>query len=379
MIYLDFAASTPMVAEAQAVLTVTSKVDFANPSSAHKLGKNLMKRLDEVRADFLQSVNADKEYQFYFTSSATESNNLVIQGLTLPAEADYFCSQADHPSVTAPMGFVARETLNKIEHNSSGQVDRETLLNQVCGKSGIVVLSHINNISGIRTPIKELSAQIKEIAPKMHIHIDGAQAFSKFPLSLLESGIDSYAVSGHKMGGPKGVGGLFLRKGIALRPMILGGGHEQGLRASTLNAPALLAWNEAMEAGFRNQERHFQSVSELKNKLVSELQDMDEVEAPFSRSESSPYILGLLVKGVSSDIVLRHLEMSDIYISSSSACSSRKKGDSPVLAALNVPKQRHKEYLRISFGSTSSEEELEKFLSVFKQTVAELRQLGGRK
>lgn len=377
MIYLDYAASTPLLPSALKAFEKALAEDYANPASAHKLGKKINKKVEQCRKRFLHEVQGERDFDFYFTSSATESNNWVIQGCARDGAMWVGYSPADHPSVTVPCKKLFDQNV-LFSHLETGLLDISSLeLYLENPQRGLVVISHLNNHSGVITDVAEVARKIKKWSSKIHIHVDGAQSFLKVPLDLSKTPIDSYTISAHKMGGPKGAGGLFLRKSLSLEPLLLGGGQEHGKRSSTVNAPAILSWTAALnEISDHREETSDQQVS-IQNKLLSGLRELPDVEILFDVPSCS-HIIALLTKGLSSDIVMRHLEMKEIYLSSSSACSSRSKGESPVLAALNVPASRHKEYLRLSFGCNTNESQVVDFLKAFKDVLTDLQKIKGR-
>ena len=354
MIYLDYAASAPLNEKARVILMKSQDKDFANPSSAHLLGRMARDKIEQSRNFFLNYLNAD-DYYFIFTSSATESNNTI-----LCAQEGVLLSYAEHPSMVE----VCRKFSRNIPLLSSGKIDHEALKNLINEKVKVIALSHVNNQSGVINDVDSISGLIKHHFPAIHIHVDAAQSFGKLPLSLQKGTIDSVSVSAHKIGGPKGVGGLYFKKGTNLHPLLLGGGQENGWRSSTNATPLILAFRGALEQDFVEMTNRLQRFN---CSLRSSLQQLiPGIVFPFAQEESSPYILTFVLPGISSDIVLRHLEREEIYLSSTSACSSRVKGENEIFTNLGIPFAWHKSVLRASFGELTTEEEI----MVFAQKLA---------
>lgn len=248
-------------------------------------------------------------------------------------------------------------------------------------------LAHINNHSGHIRPLEEISYLVKKWAPQSHFHVDASQSWGKIPLDLSQGKIlvDSISFSAHKMGGPKGIAGLYLSPHSplkkTLKPLIVGGGQEAGARSSTLSAPLIFSWKEAVEEMMANQEKHYQSVQKLSIDLCRHLkEELPQIIFPFHHDCSitsdtsgfSPYILTFIIPQIPSDVIIRHLEEKNIFISSSSACSSRIKGKSEVFQALNIPLSFHKNVLRVSLAATTTAEDLQLFVQHLRLVVEEL-------
>jgi cysteine desulfurase len=375
MLYLDYAASTPIRPVALKSLETSMRDNFANPSSAHKLGKELHKKIETCRKKFLEFLGAPANGGFIFTSSATESNNTIIYGLNLKAGDAVIISLADHPSITAPVAQLQSNgiQLKEMPLLKNGTPDEEGLEQLLDDNTKLLVLTHVNNQSGAITDIKNLSLRIKEQAPHIHIHVDDAQGFGKIPVNLKESAIDSLSISAHKIGGPKGIAGLYLGPKVNVSPLLNGGGQENGLRSSTQAAPLIFSFYEAVKEAIDTLNQNLDYVTDIYNGTRQILKsNIDRISFPFAE-ESSPYILTFLLPGISSDIILRHLEQKDIIVSSTSACASKIKGKSPVFSALHLPENMHKFVLRASFSQDTIQEEIEIFCQALSGIYNDLK------
>ncbi|MDD0851945.1 aminotransferase class V-fold PLP-dependent enzyme [Halobacteriovorax sp. GB3] len=379
MLYFDYAASTPLSENALRSLKNSFESDFANPHSAHKLSKNIAKKVEGIRCSFLDFLKAKDQYELYFLSSATEANNTVIKGLGLNSESKVIFSNSDHPSTVNPLGFIEKMTGAKLFemplcHDAT--IDFESLEKLVDEATKLVVITHVNNLSGSLQNILEIAALIKKKSPKCHVHVDGVQAFSKVEFSLKDSQIDSYSISAHKICGPKGIAALYLKKGVTLEPLLHGGNQEHGMRSSTLAYPLVEAFFSAAKDQFEKLNDAYIKAKELNLFLREELSKLHQnISYPFSLESTSPYILMIQFKGISSDILLRHLEMKDVYISSSSACSSKVKGLNPSYLALGIDSKFHKNILRLSFGMDTTKDEVESLINEFRSVINEIGML----
>ena len=355
MIYLDYASTSPLKQKVLEGLHKCLNEEFANPSSAHKLGKGLAKKLEQLEKDFLKDF--DPEAELIFTSGATESNNMIIKGLDFEDNEHILYNRADHPSI-----------VNVVESQKTPRVafDEKNLLEKINGKSRLLLLTHIHNLSGVITPYLDQVKEIKKKYPRLHVHIDGAQAFGKYSIS--DIGADSYCFSGHKFGGPKGIGGLFLNSDVDLKPLIEGGGQQKELRSGTINYPFIHALSLAYK-----QREDAQKVMGLKEMIKSELKEY--FQFPFEHMNTSAFILLAQIEKVSSDILLRFLESKNIYISSSSACSSKIKGFNPTYNAMGIEEKYHKNILRISLSSQTNQEEIKQFCIEVKEVFKEIKHL----
>ncbi len=372
MLYFDHAASTPLTDKALSVLIGSYEDDWANPSAAHKMGKELNKKIESAREEFLTVLQANKDYKFVFTSSATESNATIFNFLNERSGA-VLCSSGDHPSITEPF---KESKYIEIPLNDQGEILRDELLNLINDQEKLLILSSVNNHSGSLHPIIKIAEEVKIKNPFIHIHVDDSQGFSKIPLTLESGIIDSLTISAQKMGGPKGIAGLYIKKGIPLIPLLKGGGHQDGLRSSTLPTPLILSFQQAMQERIKYMDKSLKKITALNEQARDLLlHSIDGIQFPFPTNCTSPYILTLILPKISADIVLRHLEREDIYISTSAACSSHKKGVSPTFAALKINEQFHKNIIRISFHPRQTESDIQELCKKLSEYYKEIESL----
>ncbi len=375
MNYFDHAASSPIYPEVLEELARALRDDYANPSAQHLLGHNLNEKIEEYRQDFLKSLKASRNDSFIFTSSATESNNTVIQGLDFTQNDIILYCKADHPSVTGPIESLAERfkiSIKEIRLTASGEIDHELFLSQINEQVKLVVLTHVNNQNGVINDIEALAKLVKEKS-NAHVHVDATQSFGKIDIKLQPS-IDSMSFTSHKIGGPKGVAGLFLKNGQKLRPLLIGGGQENGQRSSTSAYPLIAGFYQAMKISIAHQKSSLEKADLFSALIKSKLSTaIPEINFPFT--STSPFITSFILPGISSDIIVRHLEMKNIFISSTSACSSKVSGFNPTLFAMNIPERFHKNFLRISIGPITTESEVENLLRDFLVIWNELKHM----
>jgi cysteine desulfurase len=361
MVYLDHAATSPMPPEVLKAFSEAAKNDFANPSSPHRFAKNVAKKIEKIKEDFLGYLKAPAGFKIFFTGSATESNNQVLYNYLGKKKLLIF--QGDHASITEitkiwPGGDVAYYYHDQIVESVTDDI-------------GLIVLTHVNNQSGIILDIGVLATEIKKKNPKIHIHVDCAQSFGKIEINLKKWKVDSIALSAHKIGGPVGIGAIVFDSFKKMNPLFYGGGQQEGLRPSTLSSPLITAFAEATKLKFEKLDHNFDHTKKLNQKIQEEFAQF---HFPFAKI-ASPYILMMIIPEVSSDILLRLLEEKEIYLSSTSACSSKIKGENIVFNAHKVPKAWHKNVLRISFSANSTMPEVQIFINKLQYILTDLNPL----
>ena len=360
MLYLDCAASTPLHPQVLQELSLAMEQDFANPSANHKAGRKCAQKVEKIRQEILRLLKAPADSTWVFTSGATESNNTLIKGLPLQEGNEIFFSSADHPSLVAPTQEWKQKGILAIEKNPSS-------------KTRLALLSFVHPLTGKQLPVHELARQIKEKNPEAIVHVDAAQGFGKLPLEV--GPIDSIAVSAHKLGGPKGIGGLYLKKSLArsLRPLLTGGGQQEGLRSSTIPSPLIQAFGRAVQVAMDNLESNLDSARQARQQLRDKLsKELPLLHFPFEEPDNSPYIFSFVHPNIPGEVLLRTLEEEGIIASSGPACSTRKRGPDPALNALGIPAQWHQHILRISFYPTLTKESEDLLVQSLKKADSKL-------
>ena len=348
MIYLDNAATAKPCAEAVKAAAECAELCFGNPSSLHKMGIEAEKVLIKTKNVILQRLG--KEGEVYFTSGATESNNLAIFGTAnaLKRRGNRIVTTAiEHPSVAEPMKRLKEQGFEVVELKPCEHEDFEqAIVDAVDDKTVLVSCMAVNNETGFIIDTKRVYNGVKKKFPGCVVHVDGVQGFCKVPLYA-----DIISLSAHKIHGLKGVGALYKSKEVRLTPTVYGGGQQGGLRSGT--EPVELA--AAFGAAVRAYPENFTYFSELKEYLVQLLGELPGVT--LNSRNSVPNIVNFSVKGVRSEIMLHFLEERGIYVSSGSACSRGKV--SPVLSALGMTAAQADSAVRVSFCRDNTREEID--------------------
>ena len=352
MIYLDYAATHPLSETAKKALGESWEW-FANPSSPHRLGRENRARLEQCRDSLRDLLQAKKTYDLIFTASATESNNMAILGRSYVPDDEILYSEAAHPSLLAPLQKTGA-TLRPIPLEK-GRVTPQSLQQVLSSKSKVLLLEHVNAQTGLISDIMNCAASARNICPEIHVHVDAAQSFSKLPLSLKSEEIDSLTLSGHKISAPRGVAAL-LTKRYALDPIIWGGGQEGGLRSGTENLPLIWAF---VQCAWEHRDRgHLQK---LKAQLLEGLGELGGV-FPFDQKIASDHICTFIYPREQGAALIKRLELQEIYLSQTSACSSASPWGKAVLDALGLTAQDAEYLLRISLSFQSTSQEIAQFL-----------------
>lgn len=378
-IYLDHAATTPVSTEVVNSIEKLMHEDFGNPSSMHKKGVVAEKYIKEARRVISKALQVN-EKEIIFTSGGTESNNLAIKGsLPRKLKGRIITTQFEHPSVKSTI-----EVLGKIGYDvvflpvdRLGQVKQDELESALTLDTLLVSIMHVNNEIGAIQPIetcgKIIQAFNRTHGTKVLFHVDAIQSFGKIHIPIQSAHIDLLSFSGHKIGGLKGSGGLFVRTGVNLMPLLDGGQQELGLRPGTENIYGIVALGRATELAFESMKSHFEEVAALKSHFEKMLEKDENIH--FNCPKGSPYILNVSFTGVKGEVMLHSLEMEEILVSTGSACSSKKKKYSHVLEAIGLSDQHIDSAIRISFGSGTTMESINEAADKMLSTAASLRKI----
>ncbi len=362
MIYLDNAATTKPCEEAVKAAEQCMREKFGNPSSLHKMGIESEKVITAVKKTLLERLN--KEGEIFFTSGATESNNLAIFGTAnaLKRRGNKIITTAiEHPSVSEPMKKLSEQGFEVISLKPCGCEDFEqAIIDAVDDKTILVSIMAVNNETGFVIDSKRIYEGVKEKNPDCTVHLDGVQGFCKLPLYG-----DTISLSAHKIHGVKGVGALYKSKKTRLLPIAYGGGQQQGLRSGTEPVELIAAFGAAVKA----YPKDISKFSKLNSLLREVLKSLEGIE--INSFNSVDNILNFSVEGVRSEIMLHFLEEKEIYVSSGSACSRGKV--SPVLSALGIKPKAADSAIRVSFSLQNSEEELEILADALKEGIKRFR------
>lgn len=383
-IYLDNSATTRVFDSVAQRVLETMTGEYYNPSSAYAPALRVEKQLNECRKTLALAVGA-RDAQVTFTGGGTESDNLAILGTALlqRKKMRFLYSAIEHSAVKEAMACVQDmgHDVQVIPVDGQGKIDLTQLDALLSEDIALVSCMQVNNEVGTIQPLASLAKRVKDIAPKALLHVDGVQGFLRVPTNLDALGIDLYSVSAHKFHGPKGIGALIARKGVRLKPLLLGGGQEGGLRSGTHNVPGILGMGEAVLA-YQALSGATQALREMKTQLLHRLTQgdaqivcngmMPEAE------ESAPHILNVSFPGVRGEVMLHALEAKEIYVSTGSACATHKMKSSSVLREMGIGEERAQGAIRISLSPQNTLEEIETAAQEMLRAYAQLKQFRRR-
>ncbi len=380
-IYLDHAATTPCDPRVVEAMLPYFGERFANPSSrTHRPGRDAALAVEDARRRIARALGAGAASEIVFTSGATEANNLALKGLAraLAARGRRIVTQAtEHASVLEPLRRLAREgfELTVVGVDRRGRVRLDELEAALADGAVLAALMAANNETGTLQPVREAA----ELAHRHGalLHCDAAQAAGKVPLELDALGADTVALSAHKLYGPKGVGALWIRRGLAVRPepLLDGGGQEGGLRPGTLNVPGIVGFAVAVELAVAARAEEAARLARLRDRLEGAiLGELDGVSVSGDPGARLPGVTNLAFEGVDGEALLASLP--DLAVSSGAACSAGSPEPSPVLRAMGLPPDLARASLRLAVGRFTTEAEVDRAAARIVEEVRRLRRLG---
>lgn len=359
-IYFDNAATTRPCAEAVAAITKTLTETYGNPSSLHGVGLAAQLVMDDARKTIAGAIGASSE-EILFTSGATESSATALIGIARTYgrhNRRIITTTVEHASVRETCNHLEEEGFEvvRIRPREDGKFDPADFVSAVNDKACLLTMMLVNNETGTILPVAQVFRAVKRINPKIITHCDAVQGFLKLPLRVSELQADLISLSGHKIYAAKGVGALYIRKGVRIRPLLFGGKQEKGLRPGTESVPLIAGMGAAVKTFQPTITERSKAVSELKAHLLERLTSLDEITV-HSPADALPYIVNFSVAGIRSEIMLHFLEERGISVSSGSACS--KGAASGVLGEFGVKPALVDSALRISFCHENTKEELD--------------------
>ena len=369
-IYLDNCATTKVCIDAANACMKVMTEQYGNPSSLHKKGVEAENIVTAARKTAASILNCDPDC-IIFTSGATESNNLAILGGVSARKRDgktIVTSSVEHASVEHAAAYLEKQgyTIKRVEPKPGGNFDEADFINAVDEDTVLLTFMMVNNELGTVLPYEKIIRALRQKFPKLLIHLDAVQGFTKFPLNVRKIDADLISFSGHKLYAPKGIGGLYVKKGVRIEPIIHGGSQERSLRSGTQAVPLIAAFDEALKLCRDEGKKFAETYNFCNDYLRKAFEKMPEVVIN-SPANASPHVLNISVPGVPSEIMLHFLEQHDIFVSSGSACSKGAK--SVVLKAYGLPEDRVKSALRLSFSKDTAKEQLDGFLDVLEQGI----------
>lgn len=358
--YLDHCATTPLYPAVADKIKDILDHEFGNPSSLHCLGRRAQDLLEEARGQAAKVVGAVPA-EISFNSCATEGNNQVLRSF---AGGHIITTATEHPSVRRTLETMAAEgsEVTVLPVDGQGRIDLDQFKASLRKDTALVSIMHVNNETGCMNDLGEIGRIIREKGGRTRFHSDCVQSFLKFPLDVKALNLDFLTASAHKVHGPKGIGVLYVRKGLKPKSLIQGGGQEGGLRAGTQNVPYIAGFGQACLMLLPELENNRNKVEAFKHELLGWFQENDDAgrfRLNGALEDFSPFVLNVSFKGLRAEILLRLLEEKGVLVSTGSACSAKTAKDSPVLTAMGLNRDEIMGSIRICFSDTNSEHDIE--------------------
>ncbi|MCX5975246.1 MAG: cysteine desulfurase NifS [Coprothermobacterota bacterium] len=377
-IYFDHAATTPVHPQALAAMLPYFSEKFGNPSSLHSYGQETAQAVEEARKQLASLLNADPR-EIIFTGSGTEADNFALKGIAHKLgskKRHLITSSIEHHAVENSAQALEKEgfTATYLPVDCDGMVDPESLRRAITPETALVSIMHANNEVGTIQPIQALA----EVAHERDalFHTDAVQTVGTIPVDVKALGVDLLSLSAHKFYGPKGVGALYIRRGVALEPLVCGGGQERGLRAGTTNVPGIVGLGMAAELAQAEMPNRMAHAIKLRERLIEGLKDrLEDYILTGHRSQRLPGSASICVDFIEGESMLLLMDQEGFACSSGSACTSGSLEPSHVLKAMGIEVRLAQGSLRSTLGRENSEEDVDRFLVVLPQVVKRLREM----
>lgn len=380
--YLDNSATTRCSDRACQLMVDLLTKDYGNPSSLHMKGIEAERFVETAKKKIAKTLRVS-EKEIIFTSGGTESNNLAIIGAAMAnrrAGNHIITTSIEHASVENPMEFLKEQgfEITYLSVDENGIISLEELEEAVTEQTILVSMMQVNNEIGAIEPVAEAAELIKKKNPATLIHVDAIQSYGKMYIYPKKLGIDMLSVSGHKIHGPKGSGFLWVKEKTKLKPLILGGGQQKGMRSGTENVPAIAGLGEAAEEIYENLDEKRAHLYGLKQRFIDGIEKLEGNHVNGKTGEdSAPHIVSVSFEGIRSEVLLHSLEDRGIYVSSGSACSSNnhagKQKGSKTLRNIHLKENLLDSTLRFSFSVHTTEEEIDYALEVLGELLPVLK------
>ncbi len=373
-IYLDNAATTKPCGEAVSAAVDAMTENYGNPSSLHRAGLDAQLAVDRARKAIAASIGADSS-EIYFTSGATESNNLALRGISAAygrKRRKIVISSVEHASVDETASALEKNGFEivRISPRDDGRFYADDFISACDENTCLVSMMLVNNETGYIMPVRETFMAVKRSYTEIITHCDCVQGYMKLPIKAASLGADLISLSAHKIHGVKGVGAIYIKKGVRVIPIVTGGKQEKGIRSGTESVPLIAAFGAAVDKFRPTIAERYERVSQLKAHLLEKIGGIENVTVN-SPSDGSPYVINISAVGKRSEIMLHFLESKGIYVSSGSACS--KGQQSGVLGEFGISGKRADGAVRISITAQTTEGELDEFAEALAEGMTKIR------
>lgn len=377
MIYLDNNATTRVAPEVLDAMQPYLSKFFGNPSSAHTLGREMKQAVDHAREQVAGLLGASDANEIVFTSCGSESDNWAIRGVlaTQPAKRHIVTTQVEHEAVRNLCHLLEKDgyEVSWLGVSETGEMDLESLRAALRPDTALVSVMLANNETGVLFPIEEIGRIVRERSPEAAFHVDGVQAVGKIPIDLKNTEVDLFALSGHKLHAPQGVGALYVRNRISLPPFIVGGAQEQRRRGGTLAVPNIVGLGAACQLA--QDDNGHETIEKLRNQLedgILKTIPNARLNGTPDRSQRLPNTANISFEYVEGQNIMAHLDQAGICVSTGSACHSTTHESSATLRAMNVPYTAAQGSIRFSLGRYNTEADILTTLHVLPGIIEKL-------
>ncbi|HEX3013730.1 MAG TPA: cysteine desulfurase NifS [Methanobacterium sp.] len=376
--YMDHSATSPVDPEVFEAMKPYFVDSFGNASTLYSMGRDARKAMESARENIASLLGAKPE-EIIFTSGGTESDNLAIKGTAyrLKNKGNHIITSAiEHPAVRETCKYLEKKgfEVTYLPVYEEGIVRISDLEDAITDKTILITIMHANNEIGTIQPITEIGKIAREKG--IYFHTDAVQSVGKIPINVAEMNIDMLSISAHKLYGPKGIGALYVRKGVRIEPILHGGGHERGLRPGTENVSGIVGLGKACELAQKNMMEDAKYITNLRDKLIDGV--LDSIEQSYlngHRTKRLPNNINFRFAGIEGESLVLHLDSKGIASSTGSACSSKNLEPSHVLIALGLEQVDAHGSLRLTLGKENTEEEVNYVIESVKEVVETLRKL----
>jgi cysteine desulfurase len=376
-VYMDYAATTPVDPRALEAMKPYFNEKFGNSVSLHKHGREAKEAVDESRKAVASLMNAEPN-QLIFTGSATEATNMVLKGIAFANRKKgnhIITSKIEHHCILEPALWLEKQgfEITRLPVDKFGFVDLTQLENAIKKDTILVSIMHANNEIGTIQDIEKIGKICKEKG--VYFHSDAAQSFGKIPINVKQMNLDLLSVSSHKMYGPKGVGGLYIKKGTKIEPLLHGGGHEFKKRSSTVNVAGVVGFAEAARIQKKEMASDAKKQTGLRDKLIKEILNIEDAHLTGHPTKRLPNNASFWFAYIEGESLLMQLDINGVSASTGSACSSTSLEASHVLLAIGLKPQEAHGSLRLSLGKYTTNEDVNYVLEVVPKSVERLREI----
>lgn len=373
-VYLDNAATTKPCREAIDAIEAALTENYGNPSSLHKMGLNAQLTVDSARKSIADALGCDAG-NIYFTSGATESNNLALRGASAAygkKKKKIIVSSVEHASVAETVTELEKAGFEvvRIHPQNDGRFNPADFINAADENTCLISMMLVNNETGYILPVQEVFTIIKRRFPEIITHCDCVQGFMKIPVKTASLNADLISLSAHKIHGAKGTGALYMKKGVRVIPLITGGKQEKAVRSGTESVPMIAGFGAAVDVLSKSISERYEKACMLKKFFLEQIDSITGITVN-SPCDGSPYIINISAAGKRSEIMLHFLEQKEIYVSSGSACS--KGAQSGVLTEFGINRNFADTAIRISITAETTENELLFFVDALREGIEKIK------